>query len=739
MPLKKTKTTGPLATAAVDGNALLRNADFKAACDVAMQELLRGGAAEVRCVELRAAIAEGLRGLLRTQEYPAARKVVARLGQPPLAQHFNAEQLAEWNARSGVWPDDGAPAALIAHALDAVVAQQDAALAPLSHRPAVQAVLDGFAHYHAKRDDAARDALQAIGLTSPLLEWKLLLRGLLALSAPEPVRALESFTKLNIHRLTGELARALVLQLDPKDAGLRDEMGRQAAMQQRDALQQSTLVGQLKALQAAHARKAKMKPLLAMVKILLPEFERHAAEWRPRLKHWLYAGMVRTGDFDDVQRFAKLLGPMPDDPNMDWLQAVVFGELRRTSEAIRFAEKYTAWLDEQSNWPAPVARRARAIVANMAASVAEDAAQSQFPEDISGLLMMMQGRTINPADAELHRKQAADGYLRAIELAPDWSAPLLSLMDILGANCTPAQASAIASAARTHHRDDVPVQLAHAAFCLRRKDYFESLSALRQVARINPLFPQLDRLLASAILPSAIQRLGVEPLAEVLRDFQADERYCLAAEPVLTLGLLMHLYAGNGQPTEAKATHLRLQAIPHTPLAEALLAQGVGALLKQKPALKKVDTQAASARLAEATHANDFTNALHVWDLFHIAGRSYTGHKTWEKKLYTRMVEVIHAPPDHATLQDLVVLLYDRSYSTPAHRTLLKVLVREHPQSAILAAVEFLTTLNAKRCYTGSAAALRRHVARLNASVHPVAPRLRAEIDKVLTELLNGD
>src|SRR5262249_4257727 len=41
-------------------------------------------------------------------------------------------------------------------------------------------IVAAFAHADAGRDDAAKEALQAIGLRSPFLEWKLMLRGLLA-------------------------------------------------------------------------------------------------------------------------------------------------------------------------------------------------------------------------------------------------------------------------------------------------------------------------------------------------------------------------------------------------------------------------------------------------------------------------------------------------------------------------------------------------------------------------------
>src|SRR5436309_2300807 len=51
---------------------------------------------------------------------------------------------------------------------------------PENLRPGFDAVRTAFDHYQAGRDDDARAALDAIGLGSPFLEWKLLLRGLIA-------------------------------------------------------------------------------------------------------------------------------------------------------------------------------------------------------------------------------------------------------------------------------------------------------------------------------------------------------------------------------------------------------------------------------------------------------------------------------------------------------------------------------------------------------------------------------
>ena len=50
-------------------------------------------------------------------------------------------------------------------------------------------MLQAFRQVEAGQDEAARESLQGIGLQSPFLEWKLLLRGLLAYYQGDDVRA----------------------------------------------------------------------------------------------------------------------------------------------------------------------------------------------------------------------------------------------------------------------------------------------------------------------------------------------------------------------------------------------------------------------------------------------------------------------------------------------------------------------------------------------------------------------
>src|SRR5205823_12829676 len=76
-------------------------------------------------------------------------------------------------------------------------------------------IVKAFAALHAGRDEEARGLLQPIGLTSPFLDWKLFLRGLLAYYAGEDVRAVENWQRLQPERLPARLAAPFRQAIDP--------------------------------------------------------------------------------------------------------------------------------------------------------------------------------------------------------------------------------------------------------------------------------------------------------------------------------------------------------------------------------------------------------------------------------------------------------------------------------------------------------------------------------------------
>src|SRR5262245_19429054 len=119
-----------------------------------------------------------------------------------LGDHSRALELLD-NA-----PDSTARPRVLGRVVDRALRDEAAGrpLLPADLQPQFDLVCRAFAEYETGRDDSARETLNGIGLTSPFLDWKLLLRGLIAWSANDTPRALENWSRLSPDRLPARMA-----------------------------------------------------------------------------------------------------------------------------------------------------------------------------------------------------------------------------------------------------------------------------------------------------------------------------------------------------------------------------------------------------------------------------------------------------------------------------------------------------------------------------------------------------
>src|SRR5262249_49546036 len=160
---------------------------------------------------------------------------------------------------------------VLVQAADAAVRQGGAGrkLLPADLQPAFDALVQAFAHAEAGRDDDARTALQAIGLGSPFLEWKLLLRGLLAYWTGDDARALDNWQRLDASRLPGRLAAPFRAALDPAYRTAQSPAARQFLQQWLDQRQNSELARPLQVLRQNLGNPDKLAQALKQVEGLL--------------------------------------------------------------------------------------------------------------------------------------------------------------------------------------------------------------------------------------------------------------------------------------------------------------------------------------------------------------------------------------------------------------------------------------------------------------------------------------
>ena len=154
---------------------------------------------------------------------------------------------------------------------------------PASLHEGYDAVVRAFRESEAGQDESARATLQAIGLQSPFLEWKVFLRGLIAYYQQDDVRALENWQRLNSERLPARLVAPLRFQIDRafRDACTPETL---SVLQRATAQLHGTSVLQpLRALQAALSNRQRLDEALRLAEGVVALLHQQAPKLVPRL------------------------------------------------------------------------------------------------------------------------------------------------------------------------------------------------------------------------------------------------------------------------------------------------------------------------------------------------------------------------------------------------------------------------------------------------------------------------
>src|SRR5262249_31772495 len=144
-------------------------------------------------------------------------------------------------------------------------------------------VQQAFKQVEAGQDEEARAALQNIGLQSPFLEWKLLLRGLIAYYQNDDARAVENWQRLNAELLPARLAAPLRFAIDKDFRAAQPPATQTALQQQADRLQGSGLVPALRGIQKAIVNEHQLPQAFRQAENVLPTLRHDAPHQVPRL------------------------------------------------------------------------------------------------------------------------------------------------------------------------------------------------------------------------------------------------------------------------------------------------------------------------------------------------------------------------------------------------------------------------------------------------------------------------
>lgn len=536
----------------------------------------------------------------------------------------------------------------------AVRTQSHAALPPELH-PGLDAILTAFRHHEAGDEPAARAALEPVGLRSPFLEWKVLLRGLLAHAAGDDVRAAENFARLDPARLPARLAAPYRAATDPAFTASLPADAAAALLKQLDRLTAGPLVDGLRAIAREFGRDKPLTAAFRAAESLVPKLTPAAPDLVPRLANGFYHAVVQQGQSEDLPRFRKLFGEPADDPQFHRLLALVGEQIGDPVGAHAHWQRYEAWLAKNPlNWPAELLSRARAAVwmrmGNNAANAAEDAGD----DDLFGFFAPPRRRKPRKPDPP-----AEACFRRAAELAPDWETTAGSLFGVLMDSKKPAEAEAAARAFLARRPDHLPTLVSLAELLQRQGRSADACGLWLRASELNPLDRPTRFRAAAAVLAAARRELiaGKPAAADALFE---QHRGMLEEQAPAGLFALRSVTATKLGDADAAADYrTKALAAPGGRLGAAYRMMVDSQLAKLKPAQKKPAEALFAEELAKPPTPLEVNQLVAAYDGYHLDGITYRGQKTHEKKVLdqaTRCLAVDAPETDFERLGEVLVV-----------------------------------------------------------------------------------
>jgi len=562
-------------------------------------------------------------------------------------------------------PDPASAQRILAYVADAAVQQEAAGRAALP--PALQAdfdrVLLAFRQVESGQDEAARETLQGIGLRSPFLEWKLLLRGLQAYWQNEDERALENWQRLSPERLPARLAAPFRFRIDAAFRAAQPPAAQAMLQKQIDRLQGSTLLSQLRSLQATLAHKSKMPAALRQAETLLPMLRQEAPQLVSRLAACFYWQILETGP-DDILRYQRVFGPPPDDPHFHRLQAIGYEKADELHLAHRHWQQYEQEIAAHpEKWPGDQANYARALIWQRMGQNAASIPEPQRKQRGRSFGMFGDMDSLAALDPP-----AEKCFQKGLALAPDLLETHEALVHYHLEAKREGKAEKAAKQLLQHFPDHVPTL--ELLSDLRRKhgDYAAALELIEQALQSNALDRRLRRKASDAHLLLAREYVETGCFDEARQRFQSALDLSSGSDRSMILAYWAACEFKAGETTHAE--ELIQQALSGTaaPVGLSYLLLTEVLRLKLDRDLKKRFEQ--DLKIGLATPSQEGAVFLtRILAGLHSGGVQYIGQKGHTQKVLSYIYQSRNLDFSEAQLEELCRNLIDMEAYPQARRS----------------------------------------------------------------------
>jgi len=523
------------------------------------------------------------------------------------------------------------------------------------------AILAAFAQYEAGNDEAARAALEPIGLRSPFLEWKVLLRGLMAFATGEDARAAENFSRLERTRIPFRLCGPYFITADPAHKASLPPPVAAELVKRFTSLNSTGIVGGLREIATHLGREKPLTPAFSAAESLLPRLKKDAPPLAGKLAKCLYHAIIRQGQPEDLARYRKLFGPLADDPHFFRLQARIAEEIGRVGISNTNWLKYEEWLATQpAGWSEPLLNRVRAMIWHHMATDPDEGLDLEelvpkFAEALftrGPLPEIKKSKPVGPTPLECFR--------RAAELAPDWEPAAKDLFNELVHAEEYVDAERVGRALLAHHPDKPGPLLLLASLVAKQKRPADALELLLRARAANPLDEKTAIRAAHAVIALARSALGGKDPAAPERILNEHRELIESNIPLPRDVLLLVMAHKLRDAARLDALLVKVLAVPYMRLAAHYQIAIDSQLAKLKPADRKAADAAFADAMASTPTPLEVYFLLNQYDNYMDEGQAYRGHKSQLKKFIALVPRTYGATAHEADFETLTQHLFDR-------------------------------------------------------------------------------
>jgi len=514
-------------------------------------------------------------------------------------------------------------------------------------------VVTAFAQYEKEADEAVKQTLQGIGLQSPYLEWKLLIRGMTAYAAHDDSRALENWQRLDPERLPAALAAPFRYRIDlAYRNSLKQDQAR--VLSRRSDQVMHPMLGALRGLQSALANPDNLPKALGQISSLLGLIKASFPNLVPKVANCFYWLIIQGGQPEDLDRFERAFGPAADDKNFHRLQAMVMESVPDLRRAHQFWNAYVNEIGESpQRWPGEFGKRAQAtILMRMGDNAQEHLDSEEDPSFDDFFEMMVSSRRRKPAKKSLV-PNAETCYRKAMVLAPEWKLPAQKLLRLFTQSENWADSEKVGARLLERFPDDVNVLTEVSTVYHALGKTSEAVNLTRRALQINPL----DRNLRARVAMVALQ-LGRAKAAEgQCEESRNSLNESIGLDPAIgaTVGKAALIACEFKDGNDVKAGELisEMTADPLRRIATAYyLAVECGRIKVARPLLKEIQGSLNDA-LANQASLPELIALVAALTFYRRETPAYRGIGGHEKKIHALLQAAVEAQPPET---DLVLL-----------------------------------------------------------------------------------